>query len=153
MFMALVTANLAKCREHGDHEDWDRAEQLFARSTDAIPATTDLRLVHFDYRLGNLLHVDGRLSGVVDFESSRSASPEYDFTRLFIDVADPAFHERMRAGYARVRPLPRTLDAAMPIYKLYFHVVSVAWCIKHGKAAGYPFYDVNRALVTTALKG
>jgi aminoglycoside phosphotransferase (APT) family kinase protein len=58
-----------------------RILDVFQSFQSELSAYTESRLVHVDYHFGNLLHSDGRITGVVDFEWALAGDPLYDFCR------------------------------------------------------------------------
>jgi aminoglycoside phosphotransferase (APT) family kinase protein len=53
-------------------------EEAFAWLAERIPADSDERLVHGDYRVGNLLLHDGRVAAVLDWELAYRGDPRFD---------------------------------------------------------------------------
>lgn len=63
--------------------------------------------VHGDFQGANLLWIDGRLSGLLDFDFARRDALVTDLATLLIPVEplEPAFAGALVAGYESVRPL------------------------------------------------
>ncbi|GIP38435.1 phosphotransferase [Paenibacillus sp. J31TS4] len=125
-----------------------RFEALFA----GLPPQDGPCAVHFDFRPGNLL-VDGdRVTGVLDFESSRGGSSEIDFTKVEQDIlaVHPGTREAFASGYASVRPLP-DLERILPFYSFYESVGGVAWCQRRGADKNRAFLETNIAALQKLL--
>jgi aminoglycoside phosphotransferase (APT) family kinase protein len=69
-------------------------------STVHVPQSDEPCLVHFDLRPGNVLVRDGRLVGIIDFESCRGGHASMDFFKLWQQV-EP---ERLRRRVPRREP-------------------------------------------------
>ena len=76
-------------------------------------------LVHRDFRPGNMLVQDGKLSGIIDFASSAASFVEEDFIALELLYwsEDASSRESFFAGYTSVRELP-DYTKIMPLLSL-----------------------------------
>ena len=59
---------------------------LFHSRAAALNDVTSARLVHDDYHFGNLLHEEGEITGVLDFEWSFAGDPLYDYCLWYSEV-------------------------------------------------------------------
>lgn len=82
------------------------------------------RLVHSDYQFENLLHRDGVITGIIDFEWSISGDPAWDF-KLDEQWDDdcPGSAAYIYEGYTH--PLAPDHRMRVWLYKLLFHLDSV----------------------------
>jgi Ser/Thr protein kinase RdoA (MazF antagonist) len=145
---ATVHGALARCRAHQAHRDWDQVEKVFMAAVGKLPKVGPLRFAHFDFRLGNLLQKDGQLSGVVDFESSRNGSADFDLAEISLRgwEQSPALKRAMFRGYGRVRPVPAAIERTTPVYGLYQSLMRVNWCLRRNVTGG-SFYAQNRRAI------
>lgn len=90
----------------------DRARAIFAE----IGTDCPLMVLHGDFINQNLLHRDGRLTGVIDFESTHLNHRVSEFALAWRGRYDPVVH-----GYAEVSPLTE-LDLALLAPTLW------SWC-------------------------
>ena len=142
----------------GDQSLAERASALLQRHLDEVPPADSACLVHFDLRPGNLLVSDGRLIGIIDFESSRGGHPSMDFFKLWQQVAPhvPGGLAEVVHGYAEITgPNEQWLDAGslprlMQIYAAYHGLAGLAWCSLRDDFSG-DFPTVNRTLIHDAL--
>jgi aminoglycoside phosphotransferase (APT) family kinase protein len=115
-----------------------------------VDAKSDGRLVHGDYQFENLLHRDGIITGIIDFEWGISGDPVWDF-RLDEqwDSDCPGSTAYIYEGYIRLRPLAPDHHMCVWLYKLLFHLDSVDMYTDSGqKAEQVRFYDeMMKALV------
>jgi len=108
-------------------------------------------LVHFDYRPGNILVRNGKVVGVIDFESSRGGSAEIDFTKVSNQIWSeyPASKKIFLDGYQSTRELPK-LDEVLPIYSFYHAVGGITWCVRREKLDD-PFFQENLSALESIL--
>lgn len=100
-------------------------------------------LVHFDFRPGNILVKDNKITGLIDFESSRGGAADIDFTKVKLYIWDkyPGTEEAFIKGYESQRPMPNVAKS-LPLYLLFNGIGGLAWCIRRNKLND-PFYDEN----------
>lgn len=95
-----------------DHDMLDQAQcthlEALVQSAQAIFDEVAVpSLVHNDYHFGNLLFVDDRITGIVDFEWSCAGDPVLDLSSLdSLERTNPGSREALLEGYQRVRALP-----------------------------------------------
>lgn len=124
----------------------DSYEQLYAD----LPAPDGPCWVHSDYRPGNILTTTGApvtISGLIDFESARGGSADYDFVKMSHAVFDlvPGSRDAFCAGYAAVRPVP-DIERTLPFYRLHNAIGGVAWCVRRTTPAD-PFFRENLTVI------
>ncbi|MDI1464615.1 aminoglycoside phosphotransferase family protein [Catellatospora sp. KI3] len=129
-FAAMVDALLA------DAEDWQVAlpvpagaiRALVASHAGVLDEVTRPALVHFDLWDGNVLAVDGRLTGIVDGERYLCGDPLVDFVSpaLTRRIEDEPDHPFVR-GYARAAGRPTVFTSAerrrLALYRLYLYLL------------------------------
>lgn len=104
-------------------------------------------IIHVDYRPGNILMENGKITGLIDFESARGGSAERDFCKIKEELwdIDPATRHPFLDGYQTIRPLPN-LAQALPLCELQNALASLLWCLRRNTSNG-PFWEHNmRAL-------
>ena len=80
-------------------------EALVARAPDPVPA----RVTHGDYRLGNLLFVQARLTAIIDWELWALGDPRTDLAWLIM-FCDPAIERRPDSETAPRNVMPSRAD-------------------------------------------
>ena len=82
------------------------ALDLFDLLAAALPAPDGPVWTHNDFRPGNILVQSGMITGLIDFESTRGGSADYDFTKISLRVWGQAPETRrpFLVGYASIRP-------------------------------------------------
>jgi len=99
-------------------------------------------LVHFDYRPGNLLVENGKLVGVIDFETSRGGSAEIDFTKIaeYIWKVYPNMKNAFIRGYESIAELP-DIEETLPLFSIHNAVGGLVWCVRRSKLDDQFFYE------------
>jgi aminoglycoside phosphotransferase (APT) family kinase protein len=96
--------------------DWpDTADALRA----GVPAPVRPSIVHGDFRLGNLLAVDGSVTGVIDWEIWSVGDPRIDLGWFLVN-ADPA-------TYSRPSPHVGAVPSRDVLLEQYGAVSDIAW--------------------------
>jgi aminoglycoside phosphotransferase (APT) family kinase protein len=106
-----------------DNATYTRMCASVERLRPAFDMTSSGRLIHADYQFENLLHVDGRITAILDFEWSLAGDPAWDF-RLDDQWEDdcPGSAAHLYAGYTATRPLADDHRLRVWLYKLLFHL-------------------------------
>ena len=109
------------------------------------------RLVHSDYQFENLLHRDGVITGIIDFEWSLSGDPIWDFKlEEQWDSDCPGSAAHIYGGYTSLRRLADDHALRMALYKVLFHLDSVDMYAGDSTVQeqfDYCFSEMMRALV------
>ncbi|NOU93324.1 phosphotransferase [Paenibacillus sp. LMG 31456] len=130
------------CQEVLEPELYDKCLDYFDGVFSQLPEPDGPCLVHMDFRPGNLLVRDGRLVGLIDFESARGGSSEVDFTKVdrYLLANDPQAKESYIKGYQSVRPII-DLDTVLPFYSFFDAFSAVVWCKTRGLEKNRSFLD------------
>lgn len=124
----------------------DRMCAVLAQSQpvfDGAPA----RLVHWDYHFENILHQDGHITGILDFEWALAGDPAHDFNRRdqWEDNC-PGSRAPLYAGYTSISPLQTDHDLRVSLYQLIWYLDCVI------DAAGTDEADVMRHELLSMLE-
>lgn len=130
--------SIPKLSEFGKENDWkDYCVSLINKTTDILAKNgsvdkfsgvidylkTNLKLVekqdcvglHFDYRPGNVMINEGKVIGLIDFESSPNGDSVYDFVKFF-NCLDKNAKLDFLEGYKSLRQLPENFDKKLEFY-------------------------------------
>jgi aminoglycoside phosphotransferase (APT) family kinase protein len=88
-------------------------------------------LIHCDYRPANILkNKSGELS-LIDFESTRSGDPGYDFIKMYESFGhDKKRWQAFQKGYADIKELP-DLESLIPYYEFELNFGFLHWAMEH----------------------
>lgn len=117
--------------------------KVFEQFYQNLPEPDGPRVVHLDYRPGNILVNNSKIAGLIDFESARGGSADLDFTKPKIYVWDkyPKTKEEFIKAYESIRPLP-DIAKTLPFYLFYNAFGGIAWCVKRKQLEG-DFFKEN----------
>lgn len=122
--------------------------------SDDLPHADGPCWVHADFRPANvLIQSHKQITGLIDFESARGGSADYDFVKMSLEVWDAVPHteEAFLAGYDSIRPHP-DVRRSLTFYRLHNAVGGLAWCIRRTNTHD-PFYLENMVVVESVLAG
>lgn len=136
-----------------DQETVQRSEERYRQLRADLPPADGPCALHFDYRPGNVLWQNGRITGLIDFESARGGSADRDFIKIKEELWDtqPETKAPFLAGYQSIRPLP-DLARTLPYYTLHLAFGGVGWCVRRGKVDD-PFMQHNLTTLSNCLSG
>lgn len=127
--------NCAKdCKYILDVELLNKCITLFDFYYDDLPKPDYPSIVHMDYRPGNILIKDSKITGLLDFETTRIGSADIDFSKMKLFVWDiyPNTREEFLRGYSTIRKIPQ-IEKTLPFYVLFNTFTGIGWCVKRGK--------------------
>jgi len=126
------------------------AVDRFYSLLDGLPKPDGPRAVHRDFRPGNILVRDGKIIGLIDFESARGGSACSDFEKLrqFVWEPLPGSKKRFVEGYATVLPVP-DLQRTASVYALSNIIGGIAWGVRRNSPE---FLEYNLQLLEALFK-
>ncbi|MEK3916504.1 phosphotransferase family protein [Paenibacillus sp. FSL H7-0331] len=132
------------CKEILDPELYERCILHFDGVFSALPEPDGPCIVHMDFRPGNILVNDNKVTGIIDFESARGGSSEIDFTKInrYIWGVNPRTKLPYIDGYRTIRPMVN-LETVLPFYDLYDAFSAVVWCKNRGVEKNQSFLQEN----------
>lgn len=131
------------CEQVLEPEFFQKAVDWFEEHFSQLPEPQETCLIHRDYRPGNILAQDGKITGLIDFESSMVGLTSMDFVKMKVFLWDPypETKEQFLIGYRSIRPLP-DLDLTLPFHFFMNAFGGVNWCVVRGEVGG-EFYEGN----------
>ncbi|KTD56747.1 Phosphotransferase enzyme family protein [Legionella santicrucis] len=89
-------------------------------------------IIHRDFRPGNIIVLDGKLQGIIDWASARASFAEEDFCPLELGEWSnhPSIMRSFLAGYANVRSVPEYNDI-MPLLRLSRCFATIGFTVKN----------------------
>lgn len=119
---------LATLRDHSDRsrELLSRCQEAVQRFVDRVPEME--AIVHWDFTPDNVLLLDGRVSGVIDWEGVRAGDPAFDLVTLAFYAPGTPFLER---AVVELDPGVRA------VYQAHLCVRQAEWSLRrHDEATG-----------------
>lgn len=141
------------CRHFDPEFEWDEVEHVLTYSINQVIKDALPCLIHFDLRLGNILHKDEKMVAIIDFESAKGGSGDMDFLKIWRELwrLRPELREPLMSAYQAIRKPEAELTLVIPLYYLYHCIAGMNWCIER-KKVNNPFYFENRAGMKDALE-
>ncbi|ALC85105.1 phosphotransferase [Bacillus sp. FJAT-22090] len=117
-----------------------------------LPAPDGPCIIHMDFRPGNILIHDNKVSGIIDFESARVGSTEIDFAKINRDVwcKYEGTRDAYISGYESIRPI-LNLDSILSFYSFYDAFNSIGWCRLRGVDKHQAFLNENIEILRKIL--
>jgi len=125
----LVAFYLQHLRNHNmlDQSQCSQIEALIVGAKAIFDQVEVPSLVHNDYHFGNLLFVDDRITGIIDFEWSCAGDPVLDLHNLTsLERTNPGSREALLEGYQQVRSLPTDWRVRAQWYRV-IGTLEMAW--------------------------
>ena len=109
-------------------------------------------VIHRDFRPGNLIVDEGKISGIIDWSSARASFAEDDFCSMEHGEwpSNPASKKSFLSGYASIRPVP-SYNAIMPFLRMNRAIAVIGFTVKRGtwNSSHSPLYQSNRHFLET----
>lgn len=107
-FRLKFEEGFAECRDHLPRELLEKVRHYFEENVKLLDAVDGPCVVHRDFRPGNLLVLNGKLNGIIDWTSGRAGFAEEDFCPLEQGEwpIKACQKEAFLSGYASIRPVP-----------------------------------------------
>lgn len=106
---------LNECKDQISHPMIDNCKEFFERNRGLLQNVDGPCYTHGDFRFGNILTANNKLTGIIDWSSARFSFAEMDLCML--NLSDLNFSKEFFKGYASVR--------SIPIYKEIFPLVQL----------------------------
>ncbi|KMK76827.1 phosphotransferase family protein [Alkalihalobacillus pseudalcaliphilus] len=133
-------------------ELYEQALTHFEKMHPHLPEPEGPSFVHMDFRPANIIVLEDKVSGIIDFESVRFAATEVDFTKINRDIflQNEGTLASYQDGYNSVRPLI-DLDQILPFYRFCDAFNSIGWSQRRGLEKNRRFYEENLELLKSLL--
>ena len=135
-----------------DDHSFKKALNKFEIMKNQLPKPDGPSFVHMDFRPANIIIDNGKISGIIDFESVRFGATEVDFTKLYRDYLsyDEMLLQAYTKGYSSVRPLI-PLETVLPFYRFTDSFNSIGWCKQRGLEKNKRFLMENITILNGFL--
>lgn len=142
------------CKEVLHPDLFEKCITHFDSVYSALPEPDGPRVVHMDFRPGNILIKDNRVVGIIDYESARGGSTGIDFTKInrYVWEVNPLTRLPYVQGYESVRPL-LDLEAIIPFYSFYDAFSAVVWCKTRGIENNKAFLQESIEVLQRSIEG
>lgn len=116
---------LTECAPHLPPPLLEKCRRYFEEHLDLLAKVDGPCIAHRDFRPGNLIVHEGRISGIIDWHSARASFAQEDFCPL-----EP-WKSEFFTGYASVRPLPDFTEMEL-LLRLSRAIAAIGFTVKRG---------------------
>lgn len=136
-----------------DEDLYSASLRKFEHMKGELPEPDGPSFVHMDFRPANIIVEEGRVSGIIDFESVRFGSSEIDFTKIHRDFlkSDTVLLNSYQEGYNSIRTMI-DLRAVLPFYRFIDAFNSIGWSQRRGLEQNFAFYEANLRILKEILQ-
>lgn len=130
-FTLKFEEGLAECLGHLSDHLIDQAKRYFYENINLLNNVDGPCIVHYDFRPGNILALNNKITGIIDWSSSRSSFAEEDFCS-FAHVewlVNSSTKKSFLEGYSSIRRLPN-YSKVMPILRIVKAITSIGFIVK-----------------------
>ncbi len=142
----------AECSDHLPKILLAQCRRYYDTHIDLLSYVDGPCIVHRDFRAGNVIVADGKISGVIDWSSARASFAQEDFCPMEHGEwpIHPDSKKSFLAGYAGIRPVP-DYSALMPLLRLSRAFATIGFLVKRGTWDGIhaSVYQSNRGFLDT----
>lgn len=132
-FCEKFKEGLEECKDHLPTEMLDRCTQYLKAHLKLFDTIDGPCMIHRDFRPGNIIVHNGKLSGIIDWSSARSSFAEDDLCPLEHGEwpLQNSHRKSFFEGYSSIRPVPLYHDI-MPLLRLHRALAVVGFTLKQG---------------------
>ncbi|HSX03659.1 MAG TPA: aminoglycoside phosphotransferase family protein [Rhabdochlamydiaceae bacterium] len=146
-FTEKFEEGIEECRDHLPKKLLEKCRRHFDKEIDLIQSVDGPRIIHRDFRPGNVIVQNGRVRGIIDWSSARGGFTEEDFCPL--EFGEWSKREDIKSsfleGYASIRKIPN-YKPLMPLLRLSRAIAAVGFTVKRGtwESKSSTLYQFNR---------
>jgi Ser/Thr protein kinase RdoA (MazF antagonist) len=146
-FTLKFEEGMDECREHLPSTLLKKVRQYYDKHIDLLLEADGPRIIHRDFRPGNLIVDHGKIQGIIDWSSARGGFAEEDLCPLeFGEWSNHAdYKNAFLAGYASVRKVPDYYHILL-LLRLSKAIGVIGFTVKRGtwQGKGSKIYQLNR---------
>ncbi|MBA2368180.1 MAG: phosphotransferase [Candidatus Protochlamydia sp.] len=154
-FTLKFEEGLEECRDHLPKELFDQCRLFFDKHIQSLTTADGPRIIHRDFRAGNVIVHEGKIKGVIDWSSARGSFAEEDFCPIEHGEwpTNSINQKSFLAGYASVRPIP-VYSSIMPLLRLNRAIAIIGFLVKRGtwESSNSQIYQNNRTFLESLIK-
>ncbi|MBY0109555.1 MAG: aminoglycoside phosphotransferase family protein [Candidatus Babeliaceae bacterium] len=143
---------IAECRGHLPEKLIEKCLDYYKTNIDLLDSVDGPRIIHRDFRAGNVIVSGGKVQGIIDWSSARASFAEEDF--CFLEHGDWPTNSITKKsfldGYASIRPVP-DYNRMMPLLRMSRAIALIGFAVRRGiwKSTLSAKYQFNRNFLET----
>lgn len=154
-FAEKFTESFLECKEHLSDEVLDKCWKFYQENLNFLRSVDGPCIIHRDFRPGNVVASNGKISGIIDWASGRAGFAEDDICSLELGDwgTDANIKQAFLDGYSTIRPVPNYSEV-MPLLLLNRAIAVVGYTVKIGtwNNRDAEFYKRNKKILEKVLK-
>ncbi|NDH68117.1 MAG: aminoglycoside phosphotransferase family protein [Gammaproteobacteria bacterium] len=125
--------SFSECSNNLPKELIEKSWQYYKTHVDALNLVDGACLIHRDFRPGNIIFLDDKITGIIDWASARASFAEDDFSPLELGEwpKDVKLKNSFLNGYASIRPIPE-YKLIMPLLLMNRAFATIGFTVKKG---------------------
>lgn len=145
-FMYKFEESFSECSHNLPKDLIEKSWQYYKTHVDALNLVDGACLIHRDFRPGNIIVLDGQITGIIDWASARASFAEEDFSPLELDEwsNESKIKKSFLMGYASIRPIPE-YQQIIPLLLMNRALSVIGFTVKKGtwNNINAPAYQAN----------
>lgn len=154
-FASKFEESFAECVDHLPADLLQKCREYYDQNIDRLLTVDGPCIIHRDFRPGNIMVHNGKVSGIIDWASGRAGFAEDDLCPLEMGEwgNDPDIKHAFLNGYSSIRKLP-DYSAVMPLLLLNRAIATIGFTVKIGtyNNRDIELYNRNLHIMTELLK-
>lgn len=138
--------SFSECNNNLPKELIEKSWQYYKTHVDALNLVDGACLIHRDFRPGNIIIFDGKITGIIDWASARASFAEEDFSPLELNEwsEESKLKKSFLKGYASIRPIPE-YQLIIPLLLMNRAFSVIGFTVKKGtwNNINAPVYNAN----------
>lgn len=151
-FTSKFEEGFQECENHLPKKLLEQCRSYYDSHVNLLASVDGPCIIHRDFRPGNILVNDGKLSGIIDWASGRASFAEVDFCPLEHGEwpLSSSIKQFFLTGYAKIRPVPK-YNAIMPFLRMNRALATIGFVVKRRtwENSHARLYQSNRQFLDT----
>ncbi len=151
-FTLKFEESLKECSQHLPLNLIEQCRRYYEKHLNLLASVDGPCIVHRDYRPGNLIVLNGKLKGIIDWAGARANFAEEDFCSIEHEEWISIFpiKKAFLDGYANIRPIP-DYARLVPFLRLNKAIATIGFTVKRGtwESSSARLYKFNRQFLET----
>lgn len=108
LFVHKFEERFLECSHHLPKNIFEKSYRYYNKHIDALSLVDGPCIIHRDFRPGNIIFLDDKITEIIDWTSARASFAEDDFSLLKLNEwsKDAKLKNSFLSGYVSIRPIP-----------------------------------------------
>jgi tRNA A-37 threonylcarbamoyl transferase component Bud32 len=154
-FAIKLEEGFEECSSHLSKELLEKCRKYLKANINLLNSVDGPCIIHRDFRPGNIIVNNGKISGIIDWSSGRASFTEEDFCTLEHGLwsSNSTSKKPFLAGYATIRSIPN-YNTIMPLLRMSRAIGIIGFTVKRNTWANINarIYHFNRNFLEILFK-